>query len=127
MEIHKAYNPASLNITNIVRARYNDGRIAVPVRRSHLLYSNLKHISGVPAVGGSSGYSITLLRRLDNLIDSLVDVKSARPYVRDVSGLSEGDLASMVRRYEADLHNTITRAPAGISARAQGVLLDVFA
>lgn len=127
MEIHKTYNPASLSLTNLVRARYSDGKIAVPVRSSHLVYSHLKHVSGVPAVHRDSGYSITLLRRLDNLIENLVGVKGNRPYVRDVSGLTEGDINGLIGRYEADLHSAVTRAPAARSIQVQGVLLDTLA
>ena len=112
MEISKAYNPSSLSLTNLVRARYSSsGRIAVPVKRSHLIYSRLKHVSGVPAVSRQNGYSITLLRRLDNLIDSLIGMGKARAFTRDVTGLSEGELSSMVQRYEADLHAATVKSP----------------
>ena len=127
MEIRSVYNPTSLSLTNLVRARYSGGKIAVPVRRSHLLYSRLKHVSGVPAVQQDSGYSITLLRRLDNLIDNLIGVKGNRPYARDVSGLSEKDISGLIQRYEVDLHAALTKAPRAMTMGVQGVLVDTFA
>ncbi len=127
MEISRAYNPTFLSLTNLVRARYSSGKIAVPVQRSQLVYSHLKHVCGVPAVRHDAGYPLTLLRRLDNLIDNLIGVKGQRPHGRDVSGLSEQEISSLVHRYEADLHTAATGASQAFNVQVQGVLLDTFA
>lgn len=49
----------------------SNGKIALPVEPSSLVYSHLKHVSGVPAPEGSQGVNISKLNILDVLIDQV--------------------------------------------------------
>jgi len=47
-----------------------NGRLSLPVDSSSLVYSQLKHVSGVPAQEGTTGINLQKLNLLDTLITS---------------------------------------------------------
>ncbi|MBI9101154.1 MAG: hypothetical protein JEY99_01975 [Spirochaetales bacterium] len=75
MNVENINSLSSISLNSIVRAKHSQGAISLPVDSSSFMYSNLKHIRGIPAFGGTPGYSMSRLRVLDNLIDRLQDLK----------------------------------------------------
>ena len=51
------------------------GKVSLPVAPASLVYSHLKHVSGVPAPEGSEGVTISKLNMLDVLIDQMNQMK----------------------------------------------------
>lgn len=102
--------------------------ISLPVRPSHYLYSQMKHIRGVPAPGGRPGYSLNKLRSLDNLIERLRGLKGKTPYKIPSPG-DEDSLDAMIRHYQQELKKSLeARIPKflGNPARDQGLALNLF-
>ena len=51
------------------------GRVSVPVAPSAYIYSQFKHVSGVPAANGEDGVNINKLKIIDTLIDQIAKMK----------------------------------------------------
>jgi len=64
---------SNMSIPSISYTFANNGKMTLPVDSSSLVYSHLKHISGVAAPEGTQGVSISKLNLLDVLISRLND------------------------------------------------------
>ena len=113
---------SSFSLSNIVKARYSEGRIAVPVSQSLAPYARFKHISGVPSPKG--GYPLSKLKTLDILIDRLKRIKGEAFSTSEKSEVREADqhqLDAMIQEYSRKLHQAFIAAesnpylPAGSS------------
>ncbi len=62
---------ATIPITDLVRARLTEGRVALPVEGT--AYARLDHINAVPSLPGGSGYSITRLQAIDSLLTRIAN------------------------------------------------------
>ena len=96
MKVESISGLSVVPVTNLVRAWVSEGSIALPVESTQYLYSNFKHVRGIPAPGNSSGYSLAKLRALDNLIERLQNLKG-QDRVPDftVKPVSEGGSPSL--------------------------------
>ena len=54
----------------------HNGRMSLPVNSSFLVYSQLKHVSGIPAPEGTQGISISRLNLLDVLIARINNIQT---------------------------------------------------
>lgn len=79
MKIPAHANANPIPVASLLRGRAAGGTILIPVRPSHYLYSNLKHIKGVPAPNSEGGYSLNKLRAIDNLIGRLKSLGATPP------------------------------------------------
>ena len=61
----------------------SQGRIAMPVDPSSLIYSYLKNISGIPAPEGSDGIDISRLNILDALIELMRQIRETPEFVTE--------------------------------------------
>ena len=78
-----------------------NGRITVPVAPSTYIYSQFRHISGVPAQDGVSGVSINKLKILDTLIDQISKMKKDAEPLIDVQNQSgEMHLTKLIEQYQ---------------------------
>ena len=57
---------ATVPLTDVLRARVSNGRVAMPVRGS--MYARLQHINAVPSLAGTEGYSFSRLQAIDSLL-----------------------------------------------------------
>ncbi len=71
-----SYN-ASLHPSQLIKARYGNGRISLPVHPNQAIYARFEHVAGVPASEGSEGLSISRLKTIDRLIDRLAHMKQS--------------------------------------------------
>ena len=103
------------------------GKVAIPVKPSMVIYSQLEHISGYADPKDSSGISLNKVYMLNTLIDkvsaSKVDTTAGKI---NIKGLSEEQLDSMISDYQAKLQTQLTTAktnpyaviPAGLTGNA---------
>ena len=76
-------------------------KIALPVDQNSLVYSHLKHISGIPAPEGSPGVTISKLNILDILIDQMNQFSKADP-LQD-KNIPENRLDAMIDSYRTQI------------------------
>jgi hypothetical protein len=80
------------------------GRMSVPVSPSSYIYSQFKHISGVPAPEGVSGVNINKLKIIDTLIEQISRMKKQpEPLFETKDQDSEMQLNALIEQY----HNQI--------------------
>jgi len=110
MEIQYVSNSKNIPVTQLVRAKYAPGKLSLPVKQSQFLYSNLKHITGIPASQQQGGYSLTKLKALDNMID-LLGRLGKQPEPVSVQKVSDpNQLTSIINRVADNLHQMAQQA-----------------
>ena len=111
MEIGTLSVNRNIPVTHIVKARYSPGKIALPVKNSQFLYSNFKHVSGIPAVySQGEGYSLTKLRALDNLIERLGELGKPMDNILPKGKAEPGLISKVINRLAGELHDVTTQA-----------------
>jgi hypothetical protein len=126
MDIQSAGAARGIPLTHLVKARFSPGKIALPVRKSQYLYSNLKHITGVPADRQAGGYSLIKLKALDNLIERLGSFgrKPERP--DSAAGESSANITALIEQYAADLHQIAAdTSPYNTAGAVTGLLVNL--
>jgi len=100
------------------------GKVAIPVKPSMVIYSQLEHISGY---ADPSGISLNKVYMLNTLIDKVSASKVETTAGKiNIKGLSEEQLDSMISDYQAKLQTQLTTAktnpyaviPAGLTGNA---------
>ena len=103
------------------------GKVAIPVKPSMVIYSQLEHISGYADPKDSSGISLNKVYMLNTLIDKVSASKVETTAGKiDIKGLSEEQLDTMISDYQAKLQTQLTTAktnpyaviPAGLTGNA---------
>lgn len=125
------YVHRTIPITNLLRAQFSPGRIALPVQ-NQAIYARFKHVQGVPSTAEGQGFSMARLRMLDNLIDRLTRLEGSRgEWVQPDSG---GEVEGLIEEYAARLHRAVETSEAsgyslgyGSGANELGTLLDMVA
>ncbi len=107
MKVDSISNLSAVPLSNLVRASNTQGSISLPVNSGQYLYSNLKHIRGIPASPGGMGYSITKLRALDNLIDRLQDLKGGESMAKTREQLSQAQEPSEIDKFTESLRTEL--------------------
>ena len=80
------------------------GRMSLPVSESSLIYSNFKHVSGVPAPEGVQGVDINKLKILDSLIEQLSRMKKQpEPYFDESWQENEDHINARIERYQSQI------------------------
>ena len=132
MKVESFNSLSSVSLNSLVRAKYTQGSISLPVNSSSMIHSNLKHIRGIPAFGGSPGYSLSRLRTLDNLIDRLQGLKGFNfaEEKRNEAGLlnSSSELEKLNETLKNELVDVLTSRISGFLGSEKldsGLLLDI--
>ena len=103
------------------------GKVAIPVKPSMVIYSQLEHISGYADPKDSSGISLNKVYMLNTLIDKVSASKVETTAGKiDIKGLSEEQLDTMISDYQAKLQAQLSTAkanpyaviPAGLTGNA---------
>lgn len=116
MDIAPVAQPNIFRITRAVASPVENERLALPVDRSVVMYSRLKHVHGVPSPDRANGMPLSKLRALDNLIDRLVSLRNDRPAPVSVNKLAPADLDDAIRSMQRSIHNAVSQRPALINA-----------
>ncbi len=121
----------TIPITNLLRAQFSPGRIALPVQ-NQAIYARFKHVQGVPALSEGQGFSISRLRMLDNLIDRLTRVQGGK--APEVQPASSVQVEGLIAHFASELHQAVGAAQAdgyprgyGSGLNEIGTLLDMVA
>ena len=96
---------------------YQVSRLAFPVSPSSYIYSNFKHVSGIPAQNGEPGVPLTKLKILDVLIDQLSQIKRSASQIP--TGAQRASLSSdpkkidaLIEQYEKEIRTAIAESAA---------------
>ena len=79
----------------------SSGRMSLPVSPSNYIYSQFKHVGGIPAAEGTRGVSITKLKILDVLIEQLNQIKA--PTELNTKNLSNEQMDTLISKYEGQI------------------------
>ena len=115
----------TVHLSNIIRAQYAPGRIALPV--SGGVYARLKHVQGVPAQSAEGGYSISKLRMIDILVDRLVQLKGKAAASLSASAtqadgvVATDDLDALIAEYAGDVAASLRTADAISPSMSSGI------
>ena len=130
MEILSVSFPKQVSLSNIVKARYSSGRIALPVQRNQSMYAHFKHVNGFPAPEKDQGITLAKLRNLDQLIDRIKKLKSEQSSGNKRTGLSEFALDALIDKYSKELQAAAavqTAHPFNSLPVETGLLVDAVA
>jgi len=114
------------------------GRMSLPVPPSLYIYSQFKHVSGVPAPEGTRGVSINKLKILDVLIEQLGKMKKGTSAPKPLSAgeregggeLSGPRVDALIAHYEsqvraASVNSVSAAAPYRLAAAPAGAIFDL--
>ena len=85
------------------------GKLYVPVNKSSLLYSHFDHVSGVAAKSGQQGVSISKIKILNTLIDSLSAIKNQPKEL--VTEISNEQADVLIKNYQEQIRQVATQNP----------------
>jgi hypothetical protein len=110
-----SYN-TSLQPSQLLRARFGNGRISFPVRPSQAIYAHFKYVSGVPAGGEDQGLTLSRLKSIDNLIDRLVQLKKSVG-----SGPEKARIQQMIDTLREEMEHTGNSVGDTVSTHAESL------
>jgi hypothetical protein len=105
------------------------GRMSLPVAPASYIYSQFRHVGGVPAPEGTRGVAITKLKILDVMIEQLSQMKK-KPEL-NTQDLSNEQIDALISQYEGQIKaakaaNTVM--PYALAPQApSGVLFSISA
>jgi hypothetical protein len=100
------------------------GRMSLPVSPSAYIYSQFKHVAGVPAPEGTQGVAVSKLKILDVLIEQLAQIKKRPQGELTMDAPSDRQIDALIEHYESQIrsaqaanaampYNPAPAAPAG--------------
>ncbi|MCL1927336.1 MAG: hypothetical protein FWG07_00895 [Treponema sp.] len=107
----------------------SSGRMSLPVNPGSYIYSQFKHVGGVPAPEGTRGVAVTKLKILDVLIEQLHQIKK-QPELNS-KDLSNEQIDALISKYEGQIkaataaNNVMPYTPA--PHVPAGILFDISA
>jgi hypothetical protein len=90
------------------------GGTTVPVAPANYIYSQFKHVSGVPAPEGTAGVAVSKIKILDTLIEHLSQARkktNADPAL-DVSKMNDRQLDSLIQNLQKEIERVSTAGAA---------------
>ena len=84
----------------------NSGRMSLPVAPASYIYSQFKHVGGVPAPEGTRGVTVTKLKILDVMIEQLSQMKK-QPEL-NTKDLSNEQIDALISNYEGQIKAAAT-------------------
>jgi hypothetical protein len=78
--------------------------MSLPVAPANYIYSQFKHVSGVPAPEGVRGVAVNKLKILDVLIEQLGKIKKRGEPT--IGPMSEERIDALIEQYEAQIRQT---------------------
>jgi pyruvate/2-oxoglutarate/acetoin dehydrogenase E1 component len=97
-------NPIQIAGAGMV-ASSRGSRATVPVSQADFIYSQFKHVSGVPAPKGTNGVAVSKIKILDTLIEHLSQSRrsSAQKSDIDPTKISEKQLDFFIQNLQKDI------------------------
>ena len=107
------------------------GRVSLPVPPSSYIYSQFRHISGVPAPEGVEGVSVSKLQILDSLIDEIIRLKEQpKPSYSAQNESTEERYNAMVKQFQEQIRQAQAAnaaTPYHAASPQQGMVLNIAA
>ena len=104
-------------------------KVAVPVKPSNVVYSQLDHISGYAAKGNQEGVTINRVHLLNTLIDQVVRINPETSRPANVKRLSNSQIDAMVQDYFSQISSAVNAPKTNPYALApsvpQGMIVDI--
>jgi len=104
-------------------------RVSLPVSPAMYIYSQFKHVSGVPAPEGVQGINITKLQILDSMLNELTQLKqSPKPSFELQGDTPEKRMNSLLEHFQAQVqqaHKANAETPYRIAAPQVGAALSL--
>ena len=94
---------SNISIPHFNEIAANNGKMSFPVNSSSLVYSHLRHVSGVQAPDGSQGITISKLHLLDALIGQLNKIKSEGLPSSLTESSSARDIEALIENYRSQI------------------------
>lgn len=104
--IHSTRLYTTVPLGDLLRARYNAGRIALPLEQN--IFLRFKHVAGIPAPDGE-GFSVNKLQLLDSLIENLKRLQGKAPSIPEGTRSSQEAFKALLDKLTEDLHQQIQR------------------
>ncbi|OJF77154.1 MAG: hypothetical protein BKP49_03190 [Treponema sp. CETP13] len=99
--------------SHFIQGGIANGKLVVPVAPANVIYSQLKHISGISTKSSTNdGVSISKVRILNTLIDRLVTMNQKLPKTDNPMELSENQVDALIKDYQQKIKNTVAVAQA---------------
>jgi hypothetical protein len=109
------------------------GRMSLPVSPSSYIYSQFKHVSGVPAPEGVEGVNINRLKILDTLIEQLSQMKKQPEPSSEMRTFEfpEEDqaISSLIEQYQNQIRmiqENRANSPYSLAPPQTGALFNIF-
>jgi hypothetical protein len=106
------------------------GRMSLPVSPSSYIYSQFKHVSGVPAPEGVQGVNINRLKIIDTLIEQLSQMKKQpEPLLAVNDQDSEHAIEAMIEQYQNQvrtIQENRANSPYALTPPPTGSLFNIF-
>jgi hypothetical protein len=102
------------------------GKKSYPVSPGHVIYTQLKHISGTPAPEGTQGISINKLRILNTMIEQFSKMKST-PAIDfgNLDGTDEQRINALINHYHKEIRTAQSATIYTPAAPATGALFNI--
>ncbi len=65
-------------VSSLLSLRSAGRRVSVPVRPSHIVFAQYRHVSGIPASGGQKGVPLSRLQIIDSVLSNFQRVTSSQ-------------------------------------------------
>ena len=103
------------------------GRMSLPVSPSSYIYSQFKHVSGVPAPEGVGGVNINKLAIIDTLVEQISRMrKQPDPFLASEDQDSENRANAMITQYQNQIRSIQTASASNPYAPAAPFVGAVF-
>jgi hypothetical protein len=104
------------------------GRTSLPVSPGLVIYSQFKHVSGIPAPEGTQGVNISRLKILDTLIEQLSKMKSQQNVeFGNFDGTDEERINALIEQYQQQIKAAQAAPVYTPAAPATGMLFNIAA
>ncbi|GHT77175.1 hypothetical protein FACS1894130_00650 [Spirochaetia bacterium] len=102
--VHGALHTSALPSIGYAISASHNGRMSLPVAPASVIYSQFKHVSGVPAPEGTQGVAINKLKVLDVLIEQLSRIKrQPQSELASREALSDEEINALIDQYESQI------------------------
>lgn len=118
-----------VNPNQMLRARYSQGKISLPVAPSHSLYARFEHVRGIPSESGRGSVAINRLMVLNSLIEGLSSRKES-PSFGIMPEESSRRMDLLAKQYSEQIHRAVNAQPAFFSRMTSadsGMLVNLVA
>lgn len=110
VEIMSAVSLNAYSYTGIISGGHS--KLYVPVKPQNVIYSHFEHVTGVAAVPGQGGVSISKIQILDSLLNQLISMKGKPKLDVATETLSNKEIDALIKTTQGQIQTTVQVAQA---------------